>query len=111
MTKEKVTAVVAAAIPRTVGPADSPPIAPHRVGLPERDEVDRLGLIGERRYIERILGTVKLAEKAGLAIALPGNHRNSVGLVEHVGRADVDADVAGRATGGIDDFDHSAASA
>src|SRR6266700_3154549 len=111
MTEQQIAAVDVAAVFRFVGPADRPAIASEQRILSQRLEIDVLRNIRKRRDEQRVLGTIEFAEEAGLAIVLPSNDRNPIGLVEHVGRADVHADVARGAALGIDDLDHSAASA
>src|SRR4029077_712597 len=111
MTEQQIAAVDVAAALRFLGPADRPAIAAEQRILPERFEIDVLRNIRERRDEQRTLGAIEFAEETGLAVVLAGDDRNSTGLVENVGRAHVHADVARRAALGVDDFDHSAASA
>jgi hypothetical protein len=111
VTKKQITGVDATPIPRIVGPANRPTVTAHRSRSLKCDDVDGLALICERRDVERILGTIELAEETCLAIALAGDNWNSIRLVKDVGRTHVDTDVARCAALGIDDLDHSAASA
>jgi hypothetical protein len=57
MPKEQVAAIGTPATPGVIGPADGAAVAAHRVRLLEHNEVDWLGLIRERRDVERVLGT------------------------------------------------------
>src|SRR2546425_5881878 len=111
MTEQQIAAVDVATVLRFLGPADGPAIAAEHRVLSQHLQIDVLRNIRERRDEQRVLGTIKFAQETGLAVALARDDRNSIGRVEHVGRADVHADVAGGATLGIDDLDHSAASA
>jgi hypothetical protein len=111
VTKQKIAAIDAAKLFGLIRPSDSTAIAAHRSTLFQGNDVNILRQVSEWRHEQRILGTIEFAKEAGLAVALSGDHRNSVGLVEYVGRADVHANIAGRTTLGVDDFDHSAASA
>src|SRR3954453_1014389 len=64
----------------------------------------------QRGDVERVGRAVRLAHEAGLAVALAGDDRNPVRpAVEDVPGADLDAQVAGDARGGADDFDHDTA--
>jgi hypothetical protein len=111
MAKQKIAAIGATNCPGLIRPSDGATIAAHRVTLPQRNDIQVLRQVSEWRDKQRILGTIELAQETGLTVVLSGDHRDSVRLVEHIGRADIHADVAGRATLGIDDLDQSAASA
>src|ERR1700744_631819 len=84
MPEQEVAAIDGAKLARFIGPADRAAIAAEQFGLLQRDDVDALRRIGEGRDKQRVFRTIELAEKAGLAIRLPRDHGNAVGLVEYI---------------------------
>lgn len=63
MFKEQIAAVDAAPISRIVGPTNRPAVTSHRSHSLKGDDIDGLRLIREGRDIERILGTIELAQE------------------------------------------------
>src|SRR6187549_412652 len=106
VTEQQIAAVDVAMVFGFLGPADRPAIAAEQRILPQRLDIDTLRYLRERRDVQRILGAIEFAEETRLAVTLTRDDRNPIGLVEHVGRADVHANIARRAALCIDDLDH-----
>src|SRR6266567_509906 len=104
MTEQQIAAVDVAAVLRFLGPADRPAIAAEQRVLPQRLDIDVLRNIRKRRDEQRVLGAIEFAQVTGLTVSLARDDRNSIGLVEHVGRAHVHANIAGRTALGIDEL-------
>src|SRR5882724_9965979 len=111
VTEQKIAAVDVALVSCFLGPANRPAITAEQRVLPQRLDIDVVRNIRKRRDEQRVLGAIEFAQETGLTVSLARDDRNSIGLVEHVGRAHVHANIAGRTALGIDDLDHSAASA
>src|SRR5947209_6578793 len=110
MTEEQIAAIEAARLLGVLGPAHGAAVTSQRSALLQRREIDVLRTVGKGGYEQRVVRAVELAQEAGLAIALPRDHRDAIRLVEDVGGAHVYADVARGAGFSVDDLDHSAAS-
>src|SRR6202034_406650 len=103
--------VAAAPMSGLGAPADRPAVGAEMRRLPQACFVDGPRTLGIFRHVERVHRAIELAHEAGLAIALTRDHRRTVGhRVDHVHRADGDADVALGAALFTNQLDHAATS-
>src|SRR5262245_65352904 len=90
-------------------PAEGPGIAPEESRRLDLGLVHRCRAFGVGGDVERIGRAIDLAQEAGLTVGLAGDDRWPLRQgVENVGRADLDAHVAGDAPARGDDLDHGA---